>query len=259
MHVIAMAFLLGTSSVSVGQTTAALYDAQAASPAPDPSSVAGGDWQIAQDAGTVTRGPVIDQGLNAWSVTDDALTELLWYNDPLTSGRRDDLSSNGWSITMEARMTSTAPGSSGLGFWYTDNSLNRYLAYFNIDPAGELQIRAQTSAGPSGALFASGVVPAGTATDSYHTLTILNTDGVGDAEVYFDGSIVTFDSGESSISPRFDGTTGVQGAVFGALFAGSTVSGNIRRVELLELPTPSTIGVFIVGGLVCDRRRRMKA
>ncbi len=218
-------------------TTIALYDAQAGATAPDPTTAAGGSWTIPLVNGAVLTGHTSEGGLNGWIIEDEGAGERLWYRTVVSAAEHTQLA-DGWAMDFEFRLTvgSTTPTKS-LGFWYGNDQFERWLVLISLDEDDAMIVTVQhgNDGGTITPLTAT-LTGSGQGTTDYHTLSIINTTGINEARLRFDGNLVTFDTGETGYRPFvLAGNSDIVGALFGALNWDGGGSMIVRRVELHTL------------------------
>ncbi len=239
--------LLGLASLAVTfptyGTPVALYDADAGVTAPDPTTPVGGDWTNTVWGTGTSATAVSDGGLNAWQVADTShqTGSTLRYFHAVSSGEIALLAVAGWSLEAELRMVDGGTASQAVCIQYAIGDSRWFLAFDLGSTSGNLTYH---GAGGSGTLIGDG-----SGAETYHTFTIRNDSGSGNADFFFDNTLVTTVVADSISTPKY-------GADFGVASSAGDGTANFRRVELWALPEPGTLSFLALVGLMVMRRRR---
>ena len=208
----------------------ASYDAGNIGPAVDPASVAGGNW-IFEDtedgdagAGNVRAGGVSPDGAtgqNGWNLTDNTDTaEYIWYRSDLSAADATLADANGWFLSAEIRMTDDF-SDTRTAFMRYGNGTTRFLAYFDLDTNGDLQVELVDDLGPQIITLTSD----GTGADDYHNFEIVYDPVTATAAFLADG--VRVDNG--SWGGQASANTGVRWGMGSASGQGSA---NYHSIEM---------------------------
>lgn len=199
-----------------------------------------------------------DSGDGGWRTVDGTRSAPAFEDATISAAQVSSLVTDGWRLDWTFAMDSDAVGSGG-GFvddYYvsrTDDNVALWLetsAFF-------YQLRFIVSTGTTNDLFVQNddLTPVqltndGSGFDTFHSLSLISTDGGATADLYLDGSLATT---LGSI-----GTSGTNRVVFGTSSSSGQGSAIWNELELNTLPEPATAGLVGMGAIVLMARRRRR-
>lgn len=177
-----------------------------------------------------------DPALNAWNTTDDSTGSGVYYryNHPLTANEQTLAATEGWTLTVHARVAGYFDTPSCF-VDFTDANEQRFLVFFSLDEQGNLLLEQPNNLGTV-ALTADGLGWA-----KYHTHQIVFDTANGTADYYFDGQKMN-----TAPWPKVDGA-GLDGVRFGNGSTSGSGSMNVNRIELKTRQTDQVLALYDAG------------